>query len=223
MSIQNNILEITKELPLTTKLVAVSKYQPTEAILEAYDAGHRLFGENRPQEMKEKALALPKDIEWHFIGNLQSNKIKMVVPYATLIHSVSSEKLLFEIDAYCDRNELKAEVLLEVHIASEDTKQGFSKEELLTLLSKLSQAPTLPLRHITIRGLMAMASFTPDMEQVKAEFESLVSLQKEILANQYHYLKSFDQLSFGMSNDYKIAASLGSTLVRVGTAIFGER
>lgn len=223
MSIASNIRKISDKLPSTVKLVAVSKFKPVEAVMEAYEAGQRLFGENRPQELKEKAEKMPSDIQWHFIGNLQSNKIKMVVPYASLIHSISSEKLLFEVESYCRRNDMHAEVLLEMFIATEETKQGFSKEELLSMLDRINSSEETRLERIRIRGLMGMASLTDDKEQIRAEFSKLLDAKKEILSRNYPYLDQFDQLSFGMSNDYEIAAEMGSTLVRVGTAIFGPR
>lgn len=223
MDIRNNIQNILNKLPSTTKLVAVSKFKPIEVVMQAYDAGQRLFGENRPQELKEKAETMPKDIQWHFIGNLQSNKIKMVAPYATLIHSISSEKLLFEVEAYCRKNNIYTEILLELFIASEETKQGFSKDELINLLDRLNNSEEMALKNLKIRGLMAMASFTDDKEQIKKEFSYLVDTKNEILERNYSYLDKFNQLSFGMSNDYEIAAQMGSTLVRVGTAIFGPR
>lgn len=200
--------------------MAVSKFQPLDALREAYDAGQRLFGENRPQEFMVKATTLPSDIQWHFIGHLQSNKIKMVAPYAYLIHSVDRSKLLYEIDNYCLRNALKTQVLLEIHIAREETKQGFSKEEVMTLLDQIEDNR---LSCTTIRGLMAMASFTDDTDLIRSEFSNLLSIKKEIDSKNYSFLKSFDQLSFGMSHDYHIAIEIGSTLVRVGTTIFGPR
>lgn len=222
MSIKDNIITINKELPSATTLVAVSKFKPLEAIREAYNAGQRIFGESRPQELKMKAEALPKDIKWHFIGHLQSNKIKMVVPYVSLIHSIDSEKLLFEIDNYCINNSMKAEVLLEMHIAKEETKQGFSLDELLTLFDDLFFG-NKSLSCVTIRGLMAMATFTDDEVEIREEFASLIDSKKDIDERHYPFLDNFNQLSFGMTNDYRIAAEMGSTMVRIGTAIFGER
>lgn len=228
MSIADNILSLKKELPQDVVLVAVSKFKPAGALMEAYGAGQRIFGENRPQELKQKAEILPKDIEWHFIGHLQSNKIKMVVPYAALIHSVDSEKLLFEIENYCRRNDCDTEVLLELHIASEETKQGFSREELLEMLERLDGAygrgaDELILKRVKIRGLMAMASFTGDMDVVRGEFEMLASVFDEIASRRYAFLDRFDVKSFGMTNDYRVALECGTTMVRIGTKIFGAR
>lgn len=225
MSIKENILQINKELPPSTKLVAVSKFKPVEAVQEAYDAGQRIFAESRPQELKQKVEVLPKDIEWHFIGHLQTNKIKMVVPYTTLIHSIDSERLLVEMGEYARRNNYHPGVLLELHIAQEETKQGFSADEILDLLDRIASDGELrdKLSNISVRGLMAMASFVDDQEQIRSEFSKLLELRDEIVRRNYPFLDSFTELSFGMSGDYHIAASMGSTMVRIGTSIFGSR
>lgn len=225
MSIKENILQINKELPPSTKLVAVSKFKPVEAVQEAYDAGQRIFAESRPQELKQKVEVLPKDIEWHFIGHLQTNKIKMVVPYTTLIHSIDSERLLVEVGEYARRNNYHPVVLLELHIAQEETKQGFSADEILDLLDRIASDGELrdKLSNISVRGLMAMASFVDDQEQIRSEFSKLLELRDEIVRRNYPFLDSFTELSFGMSGDYHIAASMGSTMVRIGTSIFGSR
>lgn len=225
MSIKENILQINKELPPSTKLVAVSKFKPVEAVQEAYDAGQRIFAESRPQELKQKVEVLPKDIEWHFIGHLQTNKIKMVVPYTTLIHSIDSERLLVEVGEYAHRNNYHPGVLLEFHIAQEETKQGFSADEILDLLDRIASDGELrdKLSNISVRGLMAMASFVDDQEQIRSEFSKLLELRDEIVRRNYPFLDSFTELSFGMSGDYHIAASMGSTMVRIGTSIFGSR
>lgn len=225
MSIKENILQINKELPPSTKLVAVSKFKPAEAVQEAYDAGQRIFAESRPQELKQKVEVLPKDIEWHFIGHLQTNKIKMVVPYTTLIHSIDSERLLLEVGEYARRNNYHPGVLLELHIAQEETKQGFSADEILDLLDRIASDGELrdKLSNISVRGLMAMASFVDDQEQIRSEFSKLLELRDEIVRRNYPFLDSFTELSFGMSGDYHIAASMGSTMVRIGTSIFGSR
>lgn len=225
MSIKENILQINKELPPSTKLVAVSKFKPVEAVREAYDAGQRIFAESRPQELKQKVEVLPKDIEWHFIGHLQTNKIKMVVPYTTLIHSIDSERLLVEVGEYARRNNYHPGVLLELHIAQEETKQGFSADEILDLLDRIASDGELrdKLSNISVRGLMAMASFVDDQEQIRSEFSKLLELRDEIVRRNYPFLDSFTELSFGMSGDYHIAASMGSTMVRIGTSIFGSR
>lgn len=219
--IGNNILLLKKELPSTVELVAVSKFKSEEEILEAYEAGQRVFGENRPQELAQKAKSLPSDIEWHFIGHLQTNKIKMTVPYCSLIQSVDSEKLLFEIERYCEREGYSTEVLLEMYVASEETKQGFSMEEVIELLARLNESGEL--RHICIRGIMGMASFTDDEDMIRAEFGKLMSVFNEIKALGYPFLNRFDIRSFGMTHDYGMAVDMGSNMVRIGTKIFGPR
>lgn len=225
MGIADNILQINKELPPSTKLVAVSKFKPVEAVQEAYDAGQRVFAESRPQELKMKVEILPKDIEWHFIGHLQTNKIKMVVPYTTLIHSIDSERLLLEVGEYARKNGYRVGVLLELHIAQEESKQGFSADEILDLLDRVSADKELQdkFSNITFRGLMAMASFVDDEVQIRGEFSKLLALNEEIRKRGYPFLDNFSELSFGMSGDYHIAAEMGSTMVRIGTSIFGAR
>lgn len=220
MSISNQITKINNELPSTVKLVAVSKFNPVEAIQEAYDAGQRIFGESRPQELAQKVPQLPDDIQWHFIGHLQTNKLKMVLPYVSLVHSVDSERLLMEIDKYAVKNGLKVKCLLEMFIAQEESKQGFSKEELMALLEKLEQNP---LQGVEICGLMGMASFVEDQHQIKAEFEELNAAFSEIREKYISAHPNFKELSMGMSGDYKIAIGCGSTMVRIGTTIFGAR
>ena len=221
MTVQSEILKIKRELLPNVKLVAVSKFKPIEAIEEAYSCGQRLFGENRPQELMQKAMALPKDIEWHFIGHLQSNKLKMVLPYAHLIHSVDSEKLLFEIDKYAERLGIeKVNCLLQVHVAEEESKQGFSVDELLSFAEELSR---LKPAHISIRGIMGMASFTDDRTQIESEFRLIKDCFNKIESCNYSYFSDFKEISMGMSGDYKIAELAGSTLVRIGSQIFGSR
>lgn len=220
MSISSQIVKINNELPSTVKLVAVSKFNPVESIREAYDAGQRIFGESRPQELKEKVSQLPDDIQWHFIGHLQTNKLKMVLPYVSLVHSVDSERLLLEMNKYALKNSIKVNCLLEVFIAQEETKQGFSKEELFELLDKIHQEP---LEGVEICGLMGMASFVEDESQITAEFEELSKIFYQAKEKYISTLPNFKELSMGMSGDYKIAIEKGSTLVRIGTSIFGAR
>ena len=210
--ITENILSLRQELPSGVELVAVSKFKSGEEILEANEAGQRVFGESRPQELKEKALSLPKDIEWHFIGHLQSNKIKMTVPYVKLIHSVDTPKLFFEIERWCRQNGFSIDVLLEMHIASEESKQGFSDEEVMDFLAG-----------IDIRGVMGMASLTEDEALIRREFAHLNSVFDRIKALGYPFLGQFDLKSFGMTHDYHIAVEMGSNMVRIGTKIFGPR
>ena len=213
MSITSAIQQIKSELPSTVQLVAVSKFKPASDILEAYRAGQRAFGENRPQELAAKAAELPADIQWHFIGHLQTNKVKLVVPHATLIHSVDSERLLAEIDKV-SRNLVKtSDILLEVHIAEETTKQGLSPEEAEALAGRMAAYP-----NVRLRGVMGMATFTDDMAQVRREFRTLKALSERLSGIPY-----CDQVSMGMSEDWPVAVEEGTTIVRIGTAIFGKR
>ena len=220
MSISSEIERLNNELPSTVKLVAVSKFNPSEAIMEAYQAGQRIFGESRPQELLQKVQELPCDIQWHFIGHLQTNKLKMVLPYASLIHSVDSERLLMEINKYAVKNNLKVKCLLELFVAQEETKQGFSKEELMQLMDKLQQEP---LEGVEICGLMGMASFVDDEQQIRGEFAALKQAFDQIREKYISTHPNFNELSMGMSGDYSIAVEMGSTMVRIGTTIFGAR
>lgn len=214
MSIASVITQLHSELPSTVKLVAVSKFKPVEAIMEAYRAGQRAFGENRPQELAAKAKVLPADIEWHFIGHLQTNKLKQVIPYATLIQSVDSEHLLEEIDKAARSAGRLVDILLEIHIAAEMTKQGFSGEEALALARRIGDFPG-----VRLRGVMGMATFTDDWEEVRREFRTLKELSGRLQA----LLPGCDQISMGMSEDWRIAVEEGTTIVRIGSAIFGKR
>ncbi len=216
MSITSEIHALQQELPTTTKLVAVSKFHPVEAILEAYAAGQRIFGESRVQELCEKLPLLPQDIEWHFIGHLQSNKIKQIAPFVSLIHGVDSAKLLSEINKEGQKIGRVIPCLLQVFIAQEETKFGLSPSECKALISDLDQFP-----FIQIRGLMGMASLTQDPTQIRAEFGHLKALFDELKIVQN--LPYFKELSMGMSDDYRLAVECGSTLVRIGSRIFGFR
>ena len=213
MSIASTILQLKKDLPSTVTLVAVSKFKPVEAIREAYDAGQRVFGENRPQELAAKAQVLPGDIQWHLIGHLQTNKVKLVLPYVTLIHSVDSERLLAAIDKEARAMGRTVDCLLEIHIAQETTKQGFLPEEAEALAAHIGEYP-----NVRLRGVMGMATFTDDQEEVRREFRSLKALSERLSS-----LPGCDQVSMGMSEDWPIAVEEGTTLVRIGTAIFGKR
>ncbi len=213
MSVTSAILQLRNELPSTVQLVAVSKFKPISAILEAYAAGQRAFGENRPQELAAKAQQLPADIQWHFIGHLQTNKVKQVVPYATLIHSVDSERLLAEIDKTARAMGKTVDILLEIHIAEELTKQGLSAEEARALAGRMAEFP-----NVRLRGVMGMATFTDDMAQVRREFRAL-----KALSNELSVIPGCDQVSMGMSEDWPVAVEEGTTLVRIGTSIFGKR
>lgn len=213
MSIASAILQLKNELPSTVQLVAVSKFKPREDILEAYAAGQRDFGENRPQEMAAKAPLLPDDIRWHFIGHLQTNKLKLVLPYVTMIHSVDSERLLAAIDKGAQLLGRQIDCLLEIHIAQETTKQGFLPEEAEALARHIGDYPG-----IRLRGVMGMATFTDDREQVRHEFRTLKALSERLSD-----IPGCDQISMGMSHDWPIAVEEGTTLVRIGTSIFGKR
>ena len=220
MSIQENIREVLSTLPDGVRLVAVSKYHPIEAIREAYDGGQRIFGESKVQEMTAKHDQLPADIEWHFIGHLQTNKVKYIAPYVSLIHGVDSYKLLLEINRQGQRVGRIIPCLLQIHVAQEETKFGFSPEECLQMLA-LGEWSTLP--YVSIRGIMGMASNTDDMEQVRREFSTLSNFFSQVREKYFSDRENFSELSMGMSDDYPIAVREGSTLVRVGSRIFGDR
>ena len=220
MSIQENIREVLSTLPDGVRLVAVSKYHPIEAIREAYDGGQRIFGESKVQEMTAKHDQLPADIEWHFIGHLQTNKVKYIAPYVSLIHGVDSYKLLLEINRQGQRVGRIIPCLLQIHVAQEETKFGFSPEECLQMLA-LGEWSTLP--YVSIRGIMGMASNTDDMEQVRREFSTLSNFFSQVREKYFSDRENFSELSMGMSDDYPIAVREGSTLVRVGSRIFGNR
>ena len=220
MNIKNNIEIISQNLPAYTKLIVVSKTQPIKSILEAYNAGHRIFGENKVQELVEKYEALPKDIEWHMIGHLQSNKVKYIAPFVHLIHSVDSGKLLAEINKQAKKNNRQISCLLQIHIANEETKFGFSETEVLEFIKS---EEFKAFNNIKIIGLMGMATLTDNTVQIKSECERLKKLFETIKAMPNLTNTNMIELSMGMSNDYQLAIENGSTLIRIGTAIFGER
>ncbi|MBQ0124022.1 MAG: YggS family pyridoxal phosphate-dependent enzyme [Bacteroidales bacterium] len=214
MTIAEKIKQFENELPQAVKLVAVSKFKPVEDIMAAYNAGQRVFGENRPQELAAKAEVLPKDIEWHFIGHLQTNKLKMVLPYASLIHSIDTIRLLEAVDKAAGASGRHIPCLLEVHISKDETKQGFSFDEVMDLSRHFSDYP-----NVIFKGVMGMASLTDDMDRVRCEFRSLKNLSERIYAQS----PEFCEISMGMSGDYPIAVEEGSTIVRIGSKIFGKR
>lgn len=221
MSIAENITLFNKQLEGTSaRLIAVSKTKPNEDLLQAYESGQRAFGENKVQELVAKAEALPKDIEWHMIGHLQRNKVKYIAPFVSLIHGVDSERLLKEIDKQAAKNERIINCLLQVHIAEEDTKFGFDEAELMAFLNSefFDQ-----LNHIKVIGLMGMATNTDNMEHVRKEFSSLKKLSEKIKNKVEKPNLEMKELSMGMTSDYKIACEEGSTMIRVGSAIFGAR
>jgi len=209
-----NIQAVKSALLPGVKLIVVSKYRPLDEILVCYNAGERCFAESRPLEFESKAKAMPEDIQWHFIGHLQTNKLKHVLPYATLIQSVDSSHLLDAIEQYGEANEKVTDVLLEVHVGAEESKHGFMPEEVKAEVERANG-----LEHIRIRGLMGMASNTDDMVRVESDFAQMQSIFEE-MKRFFPQMTDFDQLSIGMSNDYKLAQLHGATMVRVGSAIF---
>lgn len=220
LNIAQNIRSLTDEIPSSVKLVAVSKTKPAEIILEAYNSGQKIFGENRVQELIEKHSILPGDIEWHMIGHLQSNKVKYFIHFVSLIHSVDSFKLLKVINVESEKQNRITKCLIQVHIASEESKFGFSEDEVCEMLDS---AEFRKLHNVRICGLMGMASFTDDVFQVRREFKRLNSFFCDIRAKFFQTDESFKELSMGMSGDFKIAIEEGSTIVRLGSLIFGER
>ena len=232
--IRDIIDRLNSELPATVKLVAVSKFHPFEAIEQAYEAGQRIFAESRPQELLAKVKRLEQlreergepeymsDIEWHFIGHLQTNKLKMVLPYVSLVQSIDSVRLLDAINAWGTANDKVISVLLEPHVAAEESKQGFTEEEILDILSSLDKYS-----NITFKGIMGMATFTEDESVIRADFACL----REVYDKAHSVLsevfqgksEAFTELSIGMSDDYPIAIEYGSTMVRIGSMIFGNR
>jgi len=218
--ISQNLKNIKAELPKHVKLIAVSKTKPVEDIIEAYNCGQRLFGENKVQEIVPKYEQLPKDIEWHFIGHMQSNKVKYIAPFISLIHGVDSTKLLETIDKEAAKNNRVINCLLQVHIAREETKFGFDRDELMSFFSNKQY---LNYNHVKICGLMGMATFTDDFAQIHSEFRNLADLFKIIKSSYFSLEQYFSELSMGMSDDYKIAIEEGSTMVRIGSNIFGNR
>lgn len=217
MSIASKILEIRSTLPDRVELVAVSKFHPVEAIEEAYAAGQRLFGESRVQELTAKYEQLPKDIEWQMIGHLQTNKVRAIAPFVSLIQSVDSQRLLECIDREAERCNRVIDCLLEVHVTAEDSKSGWDVAELREYLNSRAIAE---LKNIRIRGVMGMATFTDDEAVVRADFERIAAVKREF---EECFDSSFNILSMGMSDDYPIAIEYGSTMVRVGSYIFGTR
>lgn len=220
MDIQTNLKQVLSELPSGVRLVAVSKFHPAEAIREAYEAGQRIFGESKEQELSEKQKELPPDIEWHFIGHLQTNKVKYIAPYIALIHAVDSYKLLTEINKQASKCNRIIPCLLEIHIAQEESKYGFTPEACRDMLEKEEWKQ---LDHVCIAGVMGMATNTDDETQIEQEFHTLKALFDEWKQTFFAGYPDFKEISMGMSHDYPIAVRAGSTMVRVGSKIFGER
>lgn len=220
MAIKENLEEIKREIPSHVKLVAVSKTKPVETIREAYEAGQRLFGENKAQEMIAKQPELPSDIKWHFIGHLQRNKVRYLAPFVDIIESVDSLRLLREINKEAIKNERTIPVLLQFHIATEETKFGLDLDEARQLLqSKDFQE----MQNIRVCGVMGMATFTEDEKVLRKEFSLLKSIFDTLKNEYFNSTDHFREISMGMSGDFKIAIEEGSTIVRIGTSIFGER
>ena len=220
MSIQSNLHQIQSIIPSNVKLVSISKTHPVDVVMEAYNSGQRIFGENKVQEMVSKYELMPKDIEWHLVGHLQTNKVKYIAPFVSLIHSVDSLRLLSVINKEAEKNNRVIDCLLQMYIASEETKFGLSHEELEDILNASEYES---LKNIRIVGLMGMASFSDDMQVVRGEFRNLSNTFKQVKENYFIDKPWFKVLSMGMSSDYNIAIEEGSTMVRVGSSIFGHR
>jgi len=220
MGIQDNLNSFRNRLPAGIKLVAVSKTKPVNIIDEAYNAGQRCFGENKVQELVEKQPLLPDEIEWHFIGHLQRNKVKFIAPFVSLIHAVDSLKLLNEINKHASNNNRIINCLLQFHIAKESTKFGLNNNEAIELLES-DQYNSF--KHVNIIGVMGMATFTDNTEQVRFEFRLLKTYFNEMKEKYFSEKETFREISMGMSDDYKTAIEEGSTMLRIGTKIFGER
>lgn len=220
MTISENLKYIHNQLPADVKLVAVSKTKGNDLIMEAYQAGQRMFGENKVQEMCAKWEALPKDIEWHFIGHLQRNKVKPLMPFVSMIHGVDSFKLLSAINHEASKCHRIVPVLLEFHIAGEESKFGLNVEEAVEFLSL---PETGRMKNVSIRGVMGMATYTNEVDQIRAEFEHLVKIFNQLKVRFFSSDDQFCELSMGMSDDFPIAVAAGSTMVRIGSSIFGTR
>ena len=216
--VSDNLSALSKKLPSAVKLVAVSKFHPVSRLMEAYDAGQRVFAESRPQELAAKVPQMPSDVEWHFIGHLQTNKLKLVLPYVSLVQSVDSLHLLEAIDKWGRENGRVIDILLELHLGAEETKQGLSEEEILLCCGVLP-----PLENVRIRGLMGMATNTEDEAVIEADFARIEALFIRIREEHPSLRESFTELSIGMSADWPFAVRHGATMVRIGTDIFGAR
>ena len=217
MSIKSEIIRLRESLPEGVRLLAVSKFHPVEALQQAYYAGQRAFGESRPQELKAKHEVMPDDIEWVMIGHLQTNKVKYIAPFVSLIESLDSERLAEEINRQAEKCGRTIDCLLEIHVTSEQTKSGWDYEELLSFVQSggFDRYP-----NIRLRGVMGMATFTDDEQVVRVDFERLAECKAELAK---YFGSEFDMLSMGMSDDYPIALEYGSTEVRIGSTIFGAR
>lgn len=220
MTVRSHIDALRKTIPPGVKLVAVSKFQPAEMVMQAYDAGLRLFGESRVQELLIKRDQLPKDIEWHFIGSLQRNKVRQIAPFVSLIHSLDNERLLLEIEKQGAVHHRIIPCLLQIHIAQEENKSGFSPDECRHFLAG---GKWKTCTHVRIAGVMGMGTFTDDKNRVRKEFRLLKSLFDEFKTNYFPNDPAFGEISMGMTDDYRVAIEEGSSMVRIGTLIFGQR
>jgi pyridoxal phosphate enzyme (YggS family) len=220
MSIKSQIEALRKNVPEGVQIIAVSKFHSTETIREAYDAGQRIFGESRVQELVAKQPELPNDTEWHFVGTLQRNKVKQIAPFVSLIHSLENKRLMLEIEKQAAANNRVIPCLLQIHIADEETKSGFSPDECRALLAEDIWRDCI---HVQLVGVMGMATFTDDAEKIRDEFRFLKSFFDEIKAKYFADNAAFCEISMGMSDDYPIAIEEGSTMIRVGSLIFGGR
>lgn len=220
MSIAENLAKVKRDIPENVKLVAVSKTKPNNDILEAYATGHKIFGENKAQELVGKYESLPKDIEWHFIGHLQSNKVKYIAPFIDLMHGIDSLKILKVINKEAKKNERVIKCLLQFHIAEEETKFGLSVDEAKDILESEAYAN---MQHIKITGVMGMATFTDEEAKIRKEFRNLKTIFETLKSSYFSTENNFCEISMGMSDDYQIAMGEGSTIVRVGSKIFGAR
>ena len=216
--VSDNLKALYEKLPSAVKLGEVSKFHPVSRLMEAYGAGQRVFGENRPQELAAKVPQMPDDVEWHFIGHLQTNKLKLVLPYVTLVQSVDSFHLLEAIDKWGSDNGRVIDVLLELHLGAEETKHGFSETDIDAVISSEAEKS-----HVRIRGLMGMATNTEDEEVIEADFARIEALFKRIREEHPELRDTFTELSIGMSGDWPVAVRHGATMVRIGTDIFGQR
>lgn len=220
LQIKENLHKCLNALPKGVELVAVSKFHPADAIRVAYEEGHRIFGESRATELVAKAKELPKDISWHFIGHLQTNKVRMILPHVSLIHSVDSERLMQSINNEAQRINRIADVLLQVHVAQEETKFGFAPDELISLVASGSLNK---LEHIRVRGIMGMASNTDDTMRIENDFEAIAQTFRALKSLPLNDAQAFTILSMGMSDDHQLAIAHGSNMVRIGSSIFGIR
>ena len=220
INVKENIRKLQDSLPKGVGLVAVSKFHPVELLREAYDAGQRIFGESRAQEFLQKVGQMPDDVKWHFIGHLQTNKVRAIVPYVAMIHSIDSEKLLRVVDSEAERAGRVVDVLLQLHVAQEETKYGMTADECVAMVESGVLAE---LTHVRVCGVMGMATNTDDENEIRAEFRKIKQVFDLLHEGCLHDSDCFREISMGMSDDYQIAVEEGSTLVRVGHSIFGER